>query len=147
VVLVAVALVVSFAGDDDDQVVTEEPADVAVFCLAAEPFDSFDRLDLDAGAAGDLRELQVAADGMAAQSPDPIAQDLAAVNDALQNVIEVVEGLSPDDPEALAKVTEAFDVELGAVDEQADEAAAYIRRWCGATLVDEPGSDATSAPG
>ena len=139
IVIVAVAvLAVSFAADDRTDPLAQEPNDVAALCAAAEPFDTFNRLDLDATGVDRLRSLQSAASELAALSPAPIAADFAAVENALGNVAAVVESLAPDDPNALTRVTESFAIELGTIAPQADEAAAYIDRWC-APVTTEPG--------
>ena len=64
-------------------------------------------------------------------SPATIDDDFAAVADALDNVAGAINAIPGDDPADLAVVTQKLDDELGAVSEQADQAAAYIERWCG----------------
>ncbi len=85
-------------------------------------------------------------------SPNQIENDFGAVSDALRNVAAAVDAIPADDPNGLAVVTQKLDDELGAVSDQANQAADYIERWCGPldkprhgiptcpTAVDRPGA-------
>jgi len=126
------ALAVSFSAEDSRDAIAEPPFDTDVFCLTAARFGEFRQLDLDTGAGADqLRGLQTVAQQLATLSPAPIADDLGAVRQALQNVEGVVRAIPADDPDTIGIVTTALDEELALVSEQADEVASYIERWCG----------------
>jgi hypothetical protein len=130
--LAVAALAVSFSAEESRDATAEPPFDTAVFCLTAARFGEFRELDLDTGAGTEqLRGLQTVAQQLATLSPAPIADDLDAVRQALQNVEGVVQAIPADDPDAIGIVTTALDEELALVAEQADEVASYVERWCG----------------
>lgn len=146
VALGAGALVVSYAAEDRRDAMAEPPFDTDVFCLTAARFGEFRELDLDGGGGAEqVRALQTVARQLGTLSPEPIAEDLNAVGEALQNVVGVVEAVPADEPDAIAIVTQTFDEQLGSVSEQADEAAAYIERWCGPPASSDGAT--TSLPG
>jgi len=129
--LVAVAVVVSFAAEDDDDPLAQPPIDEPTFCSTAERFDSVPELDFSSTGLDELRELRTVALQLAALSPEPIAEDLAAVGDALQRVVDTIQDIPPDDPAGVSLIAQSLDRELGSVSEEANEAAAYRERWCG----------------
>lgn len=129
-VLVVGAFLISYAAEDDTDVLAEPPADTDVFCQTAIRFQSFDEINLEGGSQ-QLKDLRVVAVQLGTLSPTAIQEDFAAVGDALQNVATAVDAIPADDPAGLAVVTQKLDEELGLVSEQADEAASYIERWCG----------------
>lgn len=143
-VLVAGAVAVSFAVDDDGDGAggvesvadLEAPADVGTFCATAARLGSVSTVDVSDADVSELRTLSDVAVELASTSPLPIGEDFAAVGGALQNVVETVQSLAPDDPTAVAVITESLDRELAAVAAEAERAAAYVEQWCGARPAD-----------
>lgn len=129
--LVVGAIAASFAFDSKPDPIAEEPVDTATFCLTASRFSSFDHLDIAAGGSEQLRGLAIVATQLGTLSPNQIEKDFGAVSDALRNVATAVDAVPADDPNGLAVVTQKLDDELGAVSDQANQAADYIERWCG----------------
>jgi hypothetical protein len=129
--LVVGAIVVSFATEDHEDPVAVEPVDTATFCQTASRFSSFDNIDLSQGGSEQLRGLAVVATQLGTLSPNKIEDDFSAVSDALRNVAVAVDAVPADDPNGLAVVTQKLDDELGAVSDQANQAADYIEHWCG----------------
>jgi hypothetical protein len=132
--LVVGAIAASLVFDDNlspDELMGEPPVDTDVFCQTAARFSSFDHLDMASGGADQLAALAAVATQLGSLSPKTIDDDFSAVSDALNNVSGAVNAIPDDDPAGLAVVTQKLDDELGAVSQQADQAAAYIERWCG----------------
>jgi hypothetical protein len=146
--LVVGAIVLSFTADERRDAVDEPPFDTEVFCSTAVRFSEFRRLDLDAGSGSqELQSLQLVAGQLATISPEPVAEDLQDVGQALQNVDGVVRALPPDDPDAIGVVSQSLDQELAAVSEQAERVAAYIDRWCGPLPAPDSVSPVPTEPG
>jgi hypothetical protein len=131
VALVVVALVVSFTADDQGDALDEEPFDRATFCLTAARFGSVSELDFTTTGLDQLRGLRTVALQLATLSPKPVAEDLDAVGQAIQRVVDTVQAIPPEDPAGAALVAESLDRELATVTQQAEDAATYIERWCG----------------
>jgi len=154
---VAVTVLVEDRGDRAaDEAADTEPLLVDQFCAEAATFRSFDELNLedDEAAADRLRGLAMSARRLASLSPAPIAEDFDAVAGAFEAVAQTIDSLPPDDPQRLVLVTQRLDEELGAVQQEADRAGAYVDTWCGpagtsattATTVVSGPTDATDAP-
>jgi hypothetical protein len=140
-VLVLGAFLISYAAEDRKDVQAEPPVDTDVFCQTAARFQSFTEIDLETGGSDQLKGLRLVATQLGSLSPTAIQKDFAAVGGALQNVASAVDAIPADDPAAIGVVTQKLDDELSQISEQADEAAAYIERWCGPR--DQLGADAT----
>lgn len=150
-VLVAGAVAVSVLVEDrDDDAMNTPPVAAEQYCAEAASFRSFDELNLENDGAAQLRDVATSARSLASSSPPTIAADLMAVAEAFEAVATTIDGLSADDPDRLATVTQSLDDELGAVQAQADRAGAYLDKWCGVPeVIDEvptpTGTPATAA--
>jgi hypothetical protein len=148
-VLVVGAFAVSVAVDRKDQTDSEHimaaaPVDTDIFCQTAARFSSFDQIDLASGGADQVAGLATVATQLESLSPATIDDDFAAVSDALNHVAGAVNAIPRDDPAGLGVVTQKLDEELGAVSDQANQAADYIGRWCGP--LDGLGTSLTTLP-
>lgn len=146
-VLVGVAIVVSIVVADPSQDDTDTAPLVAdQFCTEAASFRAFDALHLEEDGAAQLRDLSLSARRLASLAPAAIAKDLDDVAEAFERVAQAVDQVPADESDRLAIVTQRLDEELAGVNDQADEAGAYIDRWCGPVATTEPPVTDATAP-
>jgi hypothetical protein len=142
-VAVAVSIVVRDPADDDRNTA---PLASEQFCGEASSFRSFDSLHLEDDGAAQLRDLSTSARRLASLAPPTIARDLDDVAQAFELVAQSVDQVPADDPDRLEIVTQRLDEELAGVKDQADEAGAYLDKWCGPIPTTVTTASDSSAP-
>jgi hypothetical protein len=128
-VLVAIALVVTACGDDEDHTAADLCDALAETEGVATRFQGFDPTDPEAALAR-LRPARITLGDLFDEAPEEARADLATEIDYVQDLIDALEDVVPGDAAAAATAVQSVTAAHPDVGTAADDLAAFAEREC-----------------